>query len=95
MNQINEEENTGMPCRVGITQEPSERKRYWEGQVVGLTNWRQKYVESKSGAQEQENDKQTHCVMFETRGDCHAHPGGGEPNSSGWYVYDFDYIRER
>ena len=96
MNQINEAENAGMPCRVGITQHPSVRKQYWENQVVGLKNWRHEYVGSKSDAQEQENDQKNYCVALETnRGTCHAHQGGGEPNSSGWFVYDFDYIRER
>ncbi|WP_424947548.1 hypothetical protein [Candidatus Spongiihabitans sp.] len=29
-----------MACRIGMTTNPGERKRYWEGQHPTLRNWR-------------------------------------------------------
>ena len=84
-----------MPCRVGITTKPEERRRYWEGKVVGLSNWEKDYFGSKTAAQNEENRRSDYCNEFQNRGQCHANPGGGEPDSYGWYVYEFDYIRWR
>ena len=85
-----------MPCRVGITTTPSERKKHWKNHVVGLNNWQDQYVGSKSDTQEQENIRKSNCHLHQRhRGTCHASPGGGNPKSIGWYVYEFDYIRER
>lgn len=76
-----------MPCRVGITTDPGERRSYWENRVVGLTNWRiLTSFRSRSAAQQYENE-------YAVRSGCHAHPGG--PDASGtWYVYRFDYTRD-
>ena len=83
-----------MPCRVGITTDPSERKRHWEREVVGLKNWRQQHVGSKLAAQTEESRRHNFCKNFEpSRGVCHAHPGGGDPDEYGWHVYEFDYSR--
>ena len=83
-----------MPCRVGITRDPSTRKAQWEQQVVGLRNWKEEYVGSKLDAQDKEDRQRIFCDDYQkNRGTCHAHPGGGDPDTSGWYVYDFDYDR--
>lgn len=82
-----------MPCRVGITRDPLRRKQEWENDVIGLKNWRQEYVGSKSNAQKRETQLHELCELQGVRGTCHAHPGGGDPNDYGWYVYDFDYDR--
>lgn len=29
-----------MPCRVGITTRPEERRAEWERLVIGMSNWR-------------------------------------------------------
>ena len=84
-----------MPCRVGITTNPSDRRTFWEGQVVGLRNWTQQYIGSKNDAQNAENSRQASCNGNGRRGHCHAHHGGGDPETIGWYVYEFDYDRSR
>ncbi len=84
-----------MPCRVGITRDPKKRKQDWEYVVVGLKNWRENYVGSKSSAQQREDIQYASCEQLGHRGKCHAHHGGGDPNLYGWYVYEFDYVREK
>ena len=85
-----------MPCRVGITRNPERRKREWESQVVGLRNWQEQYIGSKSAAQSEENRRHNDCSKYErSRGKCHAHHGGGDPDNYKWYVYEFDYIQVR
>jgi hypothetical protein len=77
-----------MPCRVGITTDPHTRKAYWEAHVVGFNNWRivEKF-RSKDKAQQYES-------WYANRYNCRAHAGG--PDTPGiWYVYRFDYIREK
>ncbi|MCY4672628.1 MAG: hypothetical protein OXD43_02485 [Bacteroidetes bacterium] len=74
-----------MACRVGITQDPEKRKRYWSTQHPSLRNWQllYKYV-SKSAAQSaEEREAQKYG--------CIAHPGGTGPEYSVWYVYYFEY----
>ena len=83
-----------MPCRVGITRNPLRRRQQWENQVVGLRNWRADFVGSKSDAQQKEYLRQAWCEQKGDRGKCHAHPGGGDPDEYGWYIYEFDYVRE-
>ena len=77
-----------MPCRVGITTKPNERKIVWERNVVGLTRWRiLTYFRSKEKAQAYENE-------YAKKYGCQAHAGG--PDTPGtWYVYRFDYIRDK
>ncbi|MDN5202523.1 hypothetical protein QQ008_14140 [Fulvivirgaceae bacterium BMA10] len=77
-----------MPCRVGITTNPTERKAYWQNQVIGLTNWRiLATYNNKADAQAHEN---RHALSH----GCTAQAGG--PNAPGvWSVYKFDYIRTR
>jgi len=77
-----------MPCRVGITTDPDERKRQWENKVIGLRNWRIiGSHSSKAKAQEQE-------TSYAERNNCKAHAGGPDKGGT-WYVYRFDYTREK
>jgi hypothetical protein len=75
-----------MPCRVGITTRPEERKAEWEREVVGLTNWRivGEYTKREQ-AQEHEN-------RYAAQTGCQASHGGADA-SGHWYVYRFDYVR--
>ena len=77
-----------MPCRVGITTDPSGRKSTWESKVVGLNNWRVYGPFSREEAQSQEN------MIARTYG-CKAHPGGRSDPSRNWYVYTFSYLRTK
>ena len=77
-----------MPCRVGITTNLAERKAYWENRVAGLTNWRiLASYRSKERAQDHENS-------YAERYNCRAHAGGSDAPGT-WYVYRFNYTRER
>lgn len=74
-----------MPCRVGITTNPAERRRYWESQHSTLRNWR--ILASglkKSAAQRRENEEASQ------RG-CRAAPGGAGSENDSWSVYYFEY----
>ncbi len=84
-----------MPCRVGITTRPTTRKAEWARDVVGLRNWKQKFVGSKSDAQAKENERLKFCRASGLRGRCHAYQGGGDPSKFGWYLYEFDYDKIR
>lgn len=77
-----------MPCRVGITTNPDERRAYWETQVVGLTNWRiLEWYSSREDAQAHEN-------RYAQQSGCQASHGGA-PAQGPWAVYRFDYTRTR
>lgn len=77
-----------MPCRVGITTNPSGRKAYWETKVVGFTKWRiLKVFRTQQDAQDYE-------TSYAVRYDCEFSPGG-QPASGPWSVYRFDYTRRR
>lgn len=77
-----------MPCRVGITTNPDERKIQWQSKVVGFKNWR---IIKKFRTQEEAQDYEK---WYAEKYNCHAHAGG--PHSPGiWSVYRFDYLRER
>ena len=74
-----------MPCRVGITTNPSERKRYWESQHSTLRNWRiLARGLTKSAAQKLENEEAS-------RLGCTASPGGAGSENASWSVYYFQY----
>ena len=77
-----------MPCRVGITTNPEVRKRQWESQVVGMSNWR---ILAEYRSRE---EAQAHETRYANRYGCHAHQGGA-PASGMWSVYRFDYVRVR
>lgn len=77
-----------MPCRVGISTNPDERKRYWSGRVTGLRDWRIVSRHStKSAAQRAETD-------YAERSGCVANPGGAGPERATWLVYRFTYDRD-
>jgi len=77
-----------MPCRVGITTNPTQRRTYWESQVVGLTNWRiLATYRTKAEAQAHET---RHASTY----GCQAHAGGADAPGI-WSVYKFEYVRTR
>ena len=77
-----------MPCRVGITTNPIERRIYWQSQVIRFKNWR---IIKKFRTQE---EAQVYENWYADKYNCRAHVGG--PHSPGiWCVYRFDYLRER
>lgn len=74
-----------MACRVGITTNPGERRRYWESKYSTLRNWRiVSRHETKSAAQQKENE------IARSRG-CDASPGGAGSAYARWCVYVFDH----
>ena len=77
-----------MPCRVGITTRPNERRLEWEREVVGLSDWKilETYF-SKQAAQDHEDR------VAASHG-CHASHGGADVGGL-WYVYHFCYVRIR
>lgn len=77
-----------MPCRVGITTDPEERKAYWRNRVVGFSNWRiLKTFRSRRRAQQYER-------RYAEKHGCKAYAGGRETPGR-WHVYRFNYTRER
>lgn len=77
-----------MPCRVGITTRPEERKAEWEREVVGLQNWQ------ILGTYSSRQKAQDHEDRYAARTGCLASHGG--PDVTGkWNVYRFDYVRAR
>lgn len=74
-----------MPCRVGITTNPEERKQHWQNQHPTLRNWQiLATYPTKSQAQQRETQEAA------SRG-CQASPGGAGPEVATWSVYYFDY----
>ena len=74
-----------MACRVGMTTNPGERKRYWESQHPRLYGWEilGRY-KTKTDAQKYEN---FHARQF----GCVSSPGGDGPEWADWVVYKFNY----
>ena len=74
-----------MPCRVGITTDPEERRRHWQSQHPTLRNWQILSTHpTKAAAQNRENEEAR-------RRGCQASPGGAGPENAIWSVYYFDY----
>lgn len=74
-----------MPCRVGITTDPIERRRHWEGEYRSFRQWRVAgRYSSKAAAQAAE-------TLFAGEWGCDAHAGGGGPEYAVWYVYVFQH----
>ena len=74
-----------MACRIGITTDTEERKRYWQSQCRGFRNWRViKCGLTKSEAQAMETQ------LAKAHG-CDAHPGGPDSGRRDWCVYVFDH----
>ena len=74
-----------MACRVGITTDPEERKRYWQSRYRSLRNWRiVGQYNSKTKAQQEE-------TRLARLWGCEASPGGAGPEYAVWYVYVFEH----
>ena len=74
-----------MACRVGITTDPEERKRYWQSRYRSLRNWRiVGQYNSKTKAQQEE-------TRLAKIWGCEASPGGVGPEYAVWYVYAFEH----
>ena len=76
-----------MPCRIGISTNPAERQKYWEGRVQGLKDWRIiSHHPTRGQAQAAESS-------YARRHGCKSSPGGAAARGQ-WYVYHFDYTRD-
>ena len=74
-----------MACRIGITTDPQERKRFWQRQHRFVRNWQIISTHrTKTAAQRQER-------ALAARYGCVSHPGGAGPERATWYVYYFEY----
>ena len=74
-----------MACRIGITADPDERKRFWKGKYRKFDKWEILSTHrSKSAAQAAETK------LAEKHG-CTAHGGGAGSEKATWYVYKFKY----
>ena len=74
-----------MACRIGITTDPDERRRYWQTQHPFLRNWQIIGMHfTKTAAQRQENTEAA-------RRGCVSAPGGAGPEAATWHVYYFEY----
>ena len=75
-----------MICRIGITTDPMERRRYWESRYPRtFENWKILEIQySKSAAQSRETALATHYS-------CESHPGGAGPEYATWHVYYFQH----
>lgn len=59
-----------MPCRVGITTNPDERKQYWQNRVVGFENMR--ILASYNSKEEAQKHENSHA----SRTGCKVNAGG-------------------
>ena len=73
-----------MACRVGMTTDLDERKRYWQSVHPTLRDWSWEGPYTKASAQSRENTLAAACG-------CDAHPGGAGAEYANWYVYGFNY----
>ena len=74
-----------MPCRVGMSTNPQERRQYWSGQVRNLHNWRilaSGLTYEQALAREENEARQRGCV---------AEPGGPRMDGPVWSVYYFEH----
>jgi len=77
-----------MPCRVGITTRPEQRKQEWKNAVVGFKEWR--IVERGLSRQKAQEREDHYANLYR----CVAHHGG--ENATGlWCVYKFSYVRDK
>ena len=72
-------------CRVGMTTNPSERRRYWESQHPGLRNWRV-LVSGLTYDEAQARERRE----AQRRG-CEAEEGGPRVPGRVWSVYYFEF----
>ena len=74
-----------MPCRVGITTDPEERKSYWQGRHPNMYGW---VIVARYPTKTQAQARETSEAR--ARG-CQSSPGGGGPERGNWCVYYFQY----
>lgn len=74
-----------MACRIGITTNPAERKRYWQSVYPSMTNW---HIITKRTTK---TSAQTQETQLAKKHGCQAHQGGYGPERAIWYVYGFNY----
>ena len=74
-----------MACRIGMTTNPGERKRHWEGEYPALCNWMilGRYKTRSEALQAEITLAQQHGCVSVSDGD-------GDENDD-WVVYKFDY----
>ncbi len=74
-----------MACRIGITTNPSERRRAWEREHPRLYGWEilGRYS-TKSAAQAAE-------YRLAAQHGCESSPGGAGQENDNWRVYKFHY----
>ena len=73
-----------MACRVGMTTDLAERKRYWQSIYPTLRDWGSEGPYTKSRAQSREN-------QLAAAWGCDAHPGGSGSDYIDWHVYWFNF----
>ena len=74
-----------MPCQIGMTTRPEERKAEWTQQRPSLRNWQiLDTCGSKTAAQRREKE------LAQQYG-CNYGSGGDGPERAAWYVYYFQY----
>ena len=74
-----------MPCRVGMTTDPSERRRHWESRHSTLRNW-QIVARNLTYAEALRREES----VADTYG-CVRAPGGRRVEGRDYVVYRFDY----
>jgi hypothetical protein len=76
-----------MPCRVGITTDPEDKKAFWRTECLGFAHWRvlAKFATRKKARDYEMTFAKEHC--------CTAEPGGLDVDGS-WYVYQFEFVSQ-
>ncbi len=79
-----------MACRIGITTDLEERKKYWESKTEGFSDWKVlKWNLTKEEAQAKETE-------LANKYGCVASPGGPDPATpKAWHVYYFKFTSEK
>ena len=73
-----------MGCRVGISTNPEQRKKDWENEYEGFSDW-----QILAGPLSRDEAQKKEDEIAKERG-CEAHHGGDEPDvNTGWFVYYF------
>ena len=77
-----------MPCRIGITENPSKKRKYWQHQVVELSHWQ------LLASFDSSSEAQAYMTQFAKLHGCHV----SEDYDSTSYklcIYHFEYTRTR
>ena len=74
-----------MSCRIGMTTDVENRKKYWKSRHSNLRDWQiLGTYQTKTEAQNAESR------LAKSYG-CVSHPGGDGSEYDTWYVYKFSY----